>query len=570
MRMLPLNRVILACGVITAFCVSLAGCASGELLRTDWISEDQKTEVEDCQDQSYGPLDKEATAAYGLEGDDKKHALDGIKKTIQTQLGDPKRGRCWRSAWENHGSFELFSTEFDDVGMATDLRKCSVRDDMLGPDSPCVRDSQLLRLYKRLDEFDCAKMEPPGDPCNKTPVNIVVFTHGWHGSASPYHWYTIGFRNMLNSIALLEKQRAERESDESGKKVAPRRVIGIEIAWRGDSIEHPEVLSVWDRKQAAETLSLGAVQGLLAHMHDYYQRNSCHIDNRNLMPGDLSRCGHANMLMLGHSYGALIDFRSLVGQLASGLRIDHPSQFAYSFGDLVILVNPAFEGIRYTPTFLDAQRRVSYPMPGVVENKTGQSQLPVLVTLQSEGDTATKFWFKAFRHVTTVFDNPQTAEEETANINAVGWVDEYVTHRLVLSHSTDKYDAMLPEERAYSCRARDWSQTGFTALNGDAVFLGKGMTIKRDPGNLSSSQGAAGDDASATMPPRTIPGFPLWSVRVEKQIMTDHDDIWNKYTNDIMLQLYWTVVLQNEKVTVDFRRQQAHLSTQPLNLCPES
>ncbi len=274
------------------------------------------------------------------------------------------------------------------------------------------------------------------------------------------------------------------------------------------------------------------------------------------------------MLMLGHSYGALIDFRSLVGQLASGLRIDYPEQLAYSFGDLVILVNPAFEGIRYTPTFLEAQRRVSYPMPGVDNNDINQSQLPVLVTLQSEGDTATKFWFKAFRHVTTAFDNPQTAEESNANINAVGWVDDYVTHRLTLSGNKDRYDdEKYDGEAAYSCRARAWSQTGFTALVGNEVLLGKGLMLKRDLGNRSSNEHASDCDASPKTPLTDIAGFPLWSVRVDKEVMADHDDIWNKYTNDIMLQLYWTVVLQNEKLTADFLRKKSGKLAQPLSQC---
>jgi len=569
MRALRIIRSFRAWSILAAICMTLTGCSSSQLVRTDWIATDQATEIETCKQKAYKPLDDMAKDAYTKEGAAKMQMLSNVSKRIQEQLGTPDLGRCWLSAWEQHKDFELFVAEFDDVGMATDQRECVLHDGTLSPTSPCIQNSQLARLYKRLEEFDCGATDASAKPCKlKQPVNIVVFTHGWHGSASPYHWYTIGFRNMLNSIAVLEEQRAAHESAETGETKQARKVIGIEIAWRGDSIITPQVLSVWDRKQAAETLALGAVQGLLAHMHDFYQRNTCHIDNRGLMPGDLTRCGHANMLMLGHSYGALIDFRSLVGQLASGLRIDYPQQFAYSFGDLVILVNPAFEGIRFTPTFLEAQRRVAYPMPGVAGNDIGQSQLPVLVTLQSEGDIATKFWFKAFRQATTAFDNPQTAEESNANTRAVGWVDEYVTHRLILSEKKDNYDdEKYRGESAYSCRARAWSQTGFTALVGNNVLLGSGLMLNRDLGNRYSNGHATDNDASPTAASRDIPGFPLWSVRVDKAVMADHDDIWNKYTNYIMLQLYWTVILQNEKVTTDLKRKKNGELPEPLDQC---
>ncbi len=269
MRTLRLIRSFRAYAVLAAICMTLTGCTSSQLVRTDWISTDQKGEIDTCQKEAYKPLDDMAKEAYAMEGVQKKQKLDDVSKKIQEQLDKPDLGRCWRSASQQHMDFELFTTEFDDVGMATDQRKCSLHDGMLSPASPCIQNSQLARLYKRLEEFDCGVTDASAKPCKlKQPVDIVIFTHGWHGSASPYHWYTIGFRNMLNSIAALEEQRAAHESKEAGGETKQvRKVIGIEIAWRGDSIETPEVLSVWDRKQAAETLSLGAVQGLLAHMH---------------------------------------------------------------------------------------------------------------------------------------------------------------------------------------------------------------------------------------------------------------------------------------------------------------
>lgn len=436
------------------------------------------------------------------------------------QQSRPKDDVCWDTSWEQHKDYDLFFVEFDDTGMAADLR------------STPFGESELSLLYTQLQNYQIGKQ----------PLNIVLFTHGWHGSSKSDSWYTIEFRSLLKNLSQLEQTRRDSTETDAALTVGPRRVVGIDISWRGDSIQFPSrVLSVWDRKQAAETLALGAVQGLFAHMHDYYLDNTCHVDHYGSIPGDASRCGRVRMLTLGHSYGALIDFRSLVGNVAAGLNVDSDTARSYSFGDLVILLNPAFEGVRYRPTFLEATRRKTYvgSDPGSVP--AGGAQLPVLITLQSLGDNATGFWFPRFRDITTVFDNPIGADERNENVHALGWIDAFTTHSLKYEPrspmSGDPCDGAPSKTTQYSCRANLWASQQYLPVGETPLYVGGKMSLTSPP-----------------RPQKLPPYFPLWLVQVDKEIMKDHDDIWNQRINDVILQFYWATVLQADQVALNNRQ----------------
>ncbi|BBU30270.1 hypothetical protein BTHE68_40040 [Burkholderia sp. THE68] len=500
-------------------------------------------------------MERDSTIQEGAERDATLKKIGQYIRDRNDASSTKELGTCWSSPREYHANYDLLFTEFDDLGLAADIRECQTEkspgkdtNSVTAHGTECLKTSQLAQVYEVLKPYDCGSLKA-NEVCTATPVNIIIFTHGWHGSSRPDSWYTVGFRSFLESMATLEAEKARR-----GDTTKQRRVIGIEIAWRGDSLLFPDVLSVWDRKQAAETISLGAVQGMISRLHEFYLRNTCHIDNRNQMPGNLNRCGHARMLMIGHSFGALIDFRSLVGKVATGLRLDNTAQFAYSFGDLVVLVNPAFEGVRYDPTFTEAHWRTVFPQASTMGNDDSkQSQLPIIVTLQSKGDTATKFWFEAFRHVTTVFDNPQSDDEKIENVGAVGWVKRFETHELVQAANGDPTGSSKKRSLAdrVDCRAKKWAVAQFAALNRDDVSIGDGMMLK------FSGTGANKSPDNVLNPGSRIDGFPLWMVKVDSSLMKDHNDIWSSGMTEAILQLYWTSVLQADIVASGFTGEEA-------------
>jgi hypothetical protein len=546
----------------------LVGCSSNPPYHSGLMSEHelaaQSTECGkiytdiDNATRELRPMSEASNALTPQEANIKSQAvLKNISDMIAVSRDTPDGAVCWKSSWEHHVDYDLFFTEFDDEGWAADTREQSAPEQ-----------TQLDLLFSQLNQLAKAG-----------PLDIVIFTHGWHGSSKPDDWYPEEFRGMLQSLAGLEENPDSRvtatafsdasRQATSNQPLISRRVVGIFVGWRGDSTMFPsDKVSVWDRKLAAETVSIGAVQGLFARMHKFYLENSCHLSRGKVQAGNPDKCGHVRMLTIGHSFGGLIDFRSLVSDMETGLDADKPTDRAYSFGDLVVLLNPAFEGTRYRPLFFDAVRRGTYIGADLNSEPPAGAQLPVLLTLQSEGDTATGDWFPLFRRVTTTFDNPKGPAEQLDNVRAVGWIDDFATHRLCFQPSAspgtqrrssdsatdrcpdigelagDTCDSERPHN--YACRVNTWATQKYNQVGPQPLYLGGYSTGSMWMLPLKQKNGSP------------LPAyFPYWMVQVDKSIMSDHDDIWNSGVNDVILQFYWAVVQQADQQVQSYRSSQA-------------
>src|SRR6185295_1513970 len=127
---------------------------------------------------------------------------------------------------------------------------------------------------------------------------------------------------------------------------------------------------------------------LLTRLNEYRSvRNPCREDHK------------TQLAVVGHSFGGLVVYSALshvimeraadTGRYAAqscdgprGPTVEDGGRTCYdtarSFGDFVLLVNPAFEGSLYEPLFNIAANRCYRP-----------SQRPVLMTVTSTGDEAT-------------------------------------------------------------------------------------------------------------------------------------------------------------------------------------
>lgn len=92
---------------------------------------------------------------------------------------------------------------------------------------------------------------------------------------------------------------------------------------------------------------------------------------------------------------------------------------AISFGDFIVLVNPAFEGSQYEPLFHIATNRCYRT-----------DQRPVMMTVTSTGDWATGIAFRLGRKAGTLFERARSEEQENSIVQAVGHNDRYETHKL--------------------------------------------------------------------------------------------------------------------------------------------
>lgn len=461
---------------------------------------------------------------------------------VTKDLKDSARHNCWSSSWEKHANYDLFSVEFDDQGWLTEL-----------PADPRNEKTQLTSLLAHLNALN------EGTEHDPRSLSIVLYTHGWHHSARADDNNVVAFRELLESVSELEKtlclgKRPVNERDKSGacseSEQVPlgerkRHVVGIYVGWRGDSILGPflEDTSIWDRKLAAEKVALGSVQELYALIHDFYRKHTCHSAGIELRE-DCRKNPDVRLLTIGHSFGGLITYRSLAPRLMLGLaETKRPSSpgttssipYAYGFGDLTVLINPAFEGTRFEPLAWAASHRdYQQGHNGIQET----AQLPYLIIAQSKGDMATHYAFPLFRRVTTLFESTKPIEAN-GNLNTIGWTDRYITHELLRDPTDDpcpsSNDIIDPLERL--SRQSIWVTNNLNmGFNRDVHFC-NGLWLKK----------ALPDTSAERLPRKAF--MPLWVIKTEPTIINDHNDFLNPRFVDFVWQVYYTILKADEAYT---------------------
>jgi len=185
----------------------------------------------------------------------------------------------------------------------------------------------------------------------------VVFVHGWKHNAREGDDNLNHFRDVLNRLSATEAALS------LGQGVTPRRVIGIYLGWRGLSVSTPGLdnLSFWDRKNTAQKVGHGEVTEVLSRL-ELIRRVRNAQD-----PGTHQR---SRLVVVGHSFGGAVVFTAVAQILESRfLATAGPtgvSSDIEGFGDLVVLINPAFEALLYSAQRpVDAARHLlQEPAPG--------------------------------------------------------------------------------------------------------------------------------------------------------------------------------------------------------------
>jgi hypothetical protein len=212
---MPSLRIAFLCAA-AAFLVG--ACApSGPLRKADQAMIGS-TGADTCQ-ALYDETDRDI---YKIATDFSKTHADRTRflneEKAKIHFGEP----CWTTAFERHQHYDLLYAEFDDEGNAVDVAK-----------GAAYRDSELYLIESQLTEL-LAK---------EGGLNLVVFTHGWHGNARPDNSYSLEFKGLLIDISKGEEALAGGRSKSSAAISSPSspakafRTVGIEIAWRGDSFD---------------------------------------------------------------------------------------------------------------------------------------------------------------------------------------------------------------------------------------------------------------------------------------------------------------------------------------------
>jgi hypothetical protein len=418
---------------------------------------------------------------------------------------------CRQAITEKTAAYDLHFVEFDDQGWTYPGPEGSAGD---GADDASA--GQLRLVMKRLHEAAAAH-----------PVRIFVFVHGWKHNAAYDDDNVIHFRDFLDEAAQYE------EIAQSGT-----RVIGVYVGWRGKSLHAGEPwisTTFWDRKTVAQHVALGSVRELTAQLRAL-QRQA----NRTQFGGDANSAPpsavRVRIHLIGHSFGGLALYaavsQSLVYSFVTGEDIDGKQAPVERLGDMIVLINPAFEATRYQP--LD---RVARNRPYDVY------QAPVFVAVTSEADEATGKLFPLGRTLNTMFESEKTKEERDANRNTPGHIDAYLTHSLDLSGKGTPacqgwiLEPATPAEKAANIALEFQNSQAFKEALVDGRWpldADKRPKPREFCGllNLTPLTRTAGPYRD------TDPNMPLWNVTVSSKIIAGHNDINSPIFRAFLRQLY--------------------------------
>ncbi|MDX2463841.1 MAG: lipase [Porticoccus sp.] len=383
-------------------------------------------------------------------------------------------GDCVENALQVHApdgkdEYRLAFVEYDDKGQLRDRKQMDA----------------MLDEYQRLAIDD--------------DVLIITFVHGWHHRAQPEDGNIVSFRKMLTQVSNMEDAGSKQQSRKK------RKVLGLYVGWRGDSISVPYVNNVtfWDRKNTAHNVGQQGVTEVLLKLEEIVNVK-IGMEEENPPPMN------SRLVVIGHSFGGAVVYASLQKILADRF-IDSKRGKTFKgnakgFGDLVVLMNPAFEALRFSSLYDLSQ-----------EGCRGyfKTQLPKLAILTSEADYATKYAFSVGRFFSTMLDSHVTLDrhyctksgnkgmqemrlsEGEADRNTVGHFKPYLTHEL--KPTTDK------------------------GLRKDGFQIKQLQTIWA---NHTNEAAVVFEGSTLESLKRTTPLNPYLNIKVDKELSNNHNDIW--------------------------------------------
>ena len=323
------------------------------------------------------------------------------------------------------------------------------------------------------------------------PVHVLVFVHGWHHNAQAGDENVKDFHEALAAISRWH----------NGEEVR-----GIYVGWRGDSlaIKGLRYFTFWDRKNTSDEVGRGALYEFLVRLE------------RSVKPVPASP---NKLVLVGHSFGASVAFNSLaqlyLQRFLEGVYASGPGRRFRGYGDLVVLINPAIEAMRYMP-FQSALEYYSTLKQTPPRADFSSDVIPVLMILSSEGDWATRITFPAARFFSTFPEahlrisplGPEDGKnrsysEWVMDIQAVGNYAGFDTH-----HTISLSPGAKPED-ILGCPALpngELVRKILASAGSEQAFPNSGVVIKR---NLEPSTTAA----------------PYWHASLSKKIVKDHTSI---------------------------------------------
>ncbi|HEV2722487.1 MAG TPA: hypothetical protein VG323_20870 [Thermoanaerobaculia bacterium] len=250
---------------------------------------------------------------------------------------------------------------------------------------------------------------------NSPGAVIVTFVHGWHHRAKTCDENISCFRRTMEGLVMRKGDRQNQGP-----------VFGLYIGWRGESIRNSpySALTFYARKSTAHYVGSRGGKDILLEL-DKTQRE-LDTEVRNATGGQ----HFVNLVTVGHSFGgafvysAFESLRSPENAANAAPACNGVKPVRQGIGDLVVLVNPAFEAWRYRYFADDLTKPGTY----------ASDQHPVLLTVASEADDAVGKAFPAGRTLWLLW-HPNAWAHGSAQVHGLGHYVPYTTNTLVFEGS---------------------------------------------------------------------------------------------------------------------------------------
>lgn len=341
---------------------------------------------------------------------------------------------------------------------------------------------------------------------------VVVFVHGWHHNAGTDDDNVRGFYDTLAQVSRWNPKR---------------KIKGVYIGWRGDSLPVMGLryLTFWDRKNTSDEVGRG---GLLEFLLRLERGVKAKAKQNPLTPNRL--------VVIGHSFGASVTFNALahiyLGRFLDGVHSNETKDRFRGYGDLVVLINPAIEAMRYMP-FQSALEYYSQPTNPLRLDFSRETR-PALVVLSSQSDWATHLAFPVARFFSTALEAHSSVSAggivgETAQNSYSEWVMDRDTVGNFLRFHTH-HPLLLAEQPA------DPNQTRTSNLDETCGYLSADDMWQRLNVDVASekdeSGGAVFPDSGVRVrriPNPRLAGSPYIVAAVSPKIINGHTDIGRRH-----------------------------------------
>ena len=467
------------------------------------------------------------------------YQVRGISHQLTNPISLTDLGNCdnWARQLLDTRSIESFSLDVRDLETASKGNKIKTYNIGIVEfnDEGWGNPAQQAQVFKLIEDVIKTHKDSAG------PL-IVTFIHGWHHNPAVCDGNLACFRRVIKSLSIYESRK------EPNKQ---KPVIGIFVGWRGDSSEDSlgKILSFYGRKTTAQHIGRTGGKDFLLELESRVKKLKEGWSDKQLTP---------TMITVGHSFGGALLFSAVEGKLIGNIddknyvRTSQENEaigtkpLKTSFGDLVVLLNPAIEAFQYVPFDEEWKDPKQYRA----------DQLPVLLTIASKADHAVGRLFPIGYAVKAIFE-PWELDHPLLKSQGIGHYNPQITHFLGVDPENDVSPGPKNNDRC-GCeynffdieqRVKNKSlQTNFRT-NSDSTLLKAGLT----QANINSAFDFSKDEEHfpnsgtilESLTDNKDKNVPYLVISTDETIINGHNDIFNNLIVSFLIDFFNS--FQNQK-----------------------